>query len=125
MEAPTDPFQKDESGGFRSRAPGKETSGLRASTNLAPPSGVEPATTGFPHWASVLLGRWILRFCPPQRKAAPICEDQRCALRIYCKCAREDSEYGAALEQRVWLVLAVCGLAVILFWILSARGVRI
>ena len=74
-------------------------------------------------WWSTLLGRWILRFCSrSETRTGHECNEERCALRIYCKCAKEHSEYGAAVEQRVWLLLAACGAAVILFWIFRSQG---
>jgi hypothetical protein len=76
-----------------------------------------------PRWSAILLGRWILRVCRrSEAKTGHACEEESCALRIYCKCARENYEHGAALEHRAWLVLAACGAAVILFWILRTQG---
>jgi hypothetical protein len=38
---------------------------------------------------------------------------------MLCKCSREEFERSSAIEARVWAVVAVCGAAVLLYWLLA------
>jgi hypothetical protein len=112
MKKPEDPSQ--ESTGSPGGLAGHGSGGITDGGASQPP----------PRWWGVLFGRWILRVCSrSEAKTGHECDEEKCALRIYCKCAKENYEYGAALEQRAWMVLAVCGAAVILFWILRTQNI--
>jgi hypothetical protein len=66
-------------------------------------------------WSKLFLGRWADRLCPVKRD----CSEKRCALRALCECARKDLQAAARVEARVWLVLALCGVAVLLWAMLG------
>jgi hypothetical protein len=79
----------------------------------ADPAGSIPGARGWmrwPGWARILLGRVILRVCSSGKKE---CRHERCHLRVFCNCAREEFERAASLEKRLWTVLALCAALVI------------
>jgi len=62
------------------------------------------------------LGRLILRICSSGRKE---CRNESCQLRALCKCAMDDFRAATVVERRVWVILAACGGAVLLYWLLG------
>ena len=70
-----------------------------------------------PRWLGLFLGRQFLRFCSSGSKFE-VCEG--CDLRAMCKCAHEQMLKAAAVERKVWAMLASCGAAVILYAVVSA-----
>jgi hypothetical protein len=74
--------------------------------------GTLPNRASGPRWLSVFLGRELLRVCPYAHKDEPC---RGCRLRALCRCAQENLASAAAIEKRVWAVLAVCGAAAILY----------
>ena len=78
-------------------------------------SGQIPVTER-PHWITILVGRLAERLCPYAKKPCP---DETCKLRYFCKCAQEQEGAAKRLENRLWGALAVCGVAVILYWLLG------
>ena len=68
-----------------------------------------------PHWARLLWGRLLQRFCPYTK----VCQEKSCQLRVYCQCAREEERVSTRLENRLWGIVAACALFVILCWVLA------
>jgi len=88
----------------------------RESASAPPACGVGQAggaerAPGPSGWLRLFLGRQVLRLCA-KGSAVEICDG--CGLRPLCKCANDQLEEAAAIERRVWAVLAVSGAAVIL-----------
>jgi len=66
----------------------------------------------WPSWLGMLLGRLILRICPAGKRA---CAHESCHLRAFCKCAQAEWTAAGALENRFWVALAICAVAVIVY----------
>jgi hypothetical protein len=98
-------------------APG-EPVGSGQHCSQTPSRGSDNALPAFiPQWLGLFLGKQFLRFCSSGSKYET-CEG--CDLRAMCKCAHEQMLQAAAIERKVWAMLASCGGAVILYAVVSA-----
>jgi len=70
-----------------------------------------------PRWLGLFLGQLILRICSSGRRKE--CRNESCQLRVLCKCAMDDFRAATVVERRVWTIVAVCGGAVLLYWLLG------
>ena len=60
--------------------------------------------------------QWI---CPTGAEARKECCSDRCRLWVLCKCSQEEFRSSGSIEDRTWWLLAACGGAVILYWLLA------
>ena len=74
---------------------------------------VAPSAARF-HWTRILLGRLVLRVCLYAKGGCP---DTSCMFKFFCKYGREQEHAADLLEGELWGTLAVCGAAVILYWL--------
>ena len=70
-------------------------------------------------WPAALLGRLVQWICPTGAEARKECCSDRCRLWVLCRCAQEEFRSSGSLEDRTWWLLAACGGAVILYWLLA------
>ena len=70
-----------------------------------------------PHKAALILGRLAERFCPYAKQPCP---EENCMLKEFCKCAQEQAAAARKLENKLWGLLAFCGIALILYWLIAA-----
>jgi len=68
-----------------------------------------------PKGLQAALGSIVLRICAERPSS---CAKTRCHLRALCHCADEDRQAAQLLENRVWMVVAICGAAVLIGWLL-------
>ena len=80
---------------------------------------VEPRRAGWLRWPAALLGRVVQWVCPTGAEARKDCCSDRCRFWTLCKCAQEEFRSHGALEDRTWWLLAACGGAAILYWLLG------
>ncbi len=98
----------------------------------APP--LEPASTRLPglgagadsppvrrwwRWPAARLGRVVQRICSKGDVTQKDCCTDRCQFWILCQCAKDEYRSATSLEDRVWWILAACGAAAILYWLLA------
>jgi hypothetical protein len=94
---------------FKSGSPGNGSAGQK-------PELGSPAPVRFRR-VKAWIGRLILAVCASGEKG---CLDTSCRLKPFCKCAREDIRTLGVVESRVWILVFVCGLAAILYWLFWA-----
>ena len=58
----------------------------------------------------------MLRVCRLEPKD---CQNTRCRLRPLCECAVQDYGRAKKLENRIWLVLGVCGVIGVVWWLVG------
>jgi hypothetical protein len=97
------------------RVPAPEPPGAKVPEPVMPQL-VSGANVGIrPRWVGQFLGRGVLRVCPDGDKG-DACAG--CSLRVLCRCAQADFEASCRVEKRVWLVLAGCASAALLYCVL-------
>jgi hypothetical protein len=90
----------------------------RTTTACGRPAGAAPdAPAARAPWPAVLTGRLVLRVCPSGTKD---CAHDGCHLRVLCQCAKAELDRAAVIEQRLWVVLLICGVGALVYWILWA-----
>ena len=92
----------------------KENGVAPAPRKLGSPISVAEPRGVWPRWLGLFLGRVAPRFCRTEKKD---CQSETCYFYNLCKCALKDDAAAAATETRVWVALACCGLAVVLYWL--------
>jgi hypothetical protein len=70
-------------------------------------------------WPAARLGRLVQWICPTGAEARKECCSDRCRLWVLCKCSQEEFRSSGSIEDRTWWLLAACGGAVILYWLLA------